>query len=126
MIVSIYLNNDKRQFKKKKKNKKKGTFSVFSIIHLLNTCNNIYPTNTILPLLSIRSFSTHMYGVGLFSVNCLRRCLSPAETRMIATFTRSSTLQRIQNTVTTFWMKGKKGKGKKKECESFAYHHFNN
>jgi hypothetical protein len=23
-------------------------------------------------------------------------------------------------------MKGKKGKGKKKECESFAYHHFNN
>jgi hypothetical protein len=28
-----------------------------------------------------------MYGVGLFSVNCLLRpCLSPAETRMIATF----------------------------------------
>jgi hypothetical protein len=33
---------------------------------------------------------------------------------MIATFTRSSTLQRIKNTVTTFWMKGKKGKGQKK------------
>jgi hypothetical protein len=40
--------------------------------------------------------------------------------RMIATFTRSSTLQRIQNTVTTFWMKGKKGKGKKKKSVNLS------
>jgi hypothetical protein len=39
---------------------------------------------------------------------------------MIATFTRSSTLQRIQNTVTTFWMKGKKGKGKKKKSVNLS------
>jgi hypothetical protein len=113
MIVSIYLNNDKRQFKKKKKNKKKVTFSVFSIIHLLNTCNNLSPTQHHLATAFDSKFLyTYMELVCSRSIVCAD--FFHQQIRMIATFTRSSTLQRIQNTVTTFWMKGKKGKGKKK------------